>query len=259
MPTRSNRLNSNQHTILLLFFKYRFLTSNLLASLKHTDRSVATRSLRLLYKQDYIDRHFDNSYKLAGKSARYFMTKKAIAYLKDHGVDESAVAVNYRNKDLSHSFVDMCLNIVTISLNIEKLYPGVFEIFTKFEIHQDDTMPQPLPALYLNRIDPSDDLPNHYMLDFFTDSQFWLIKKRIDQYIEHYDSSEWDEDEHPTILLALPSSRFEQKTHEYIERALNAALIDVDDMCFMITSTGALKANEERKIWSNATNKLLAL
>ncbi len=262
MSVRRNKLNANQIHLLKLIYKFRFVTADLIAKHKGANRWSVNSAFSILMDQGYIARHYDKTYKLHGRSATYFLAPKSIKLLRDeHGLSKKVLHAMYKNKSVSDVFIEHNLNVLRTYLSIRKTYPDIFTSLTKSETAELDYMPQSTPDLYLSRKDPLEDIPNEYFLDIFTDTQFFIIKKRIDTYIEHFDSGEWSEQKYPTILIACPDARTEQKLQKYIQAALDDNYIDEKHLRFMTTSVKTLLEGINKEVWTNVIQpeKLIGL
>ena len=192
-------LNVNQLHLLKLLFKFRFLTSGLLAQYKNIHRVNAKKALDVLVNRGYAGVYFDKSYRLLGMSGRYYLTPLGITYLKDKlDFDPKALHNMYKNRSVSQNFIDHHIATGEVFLHFYELYPHKFEIFTRSETQPFEAFPAPRPDLYLNRKEPNQDKPNEYLLDIFTDTQFFIIKKRIDALVEHFDTGDWPNSQYPT-------------------------------------------------------------
>ena len=250
-------LNDNQIHLLQLIYKFRFVTVPLLTEHRQVDRAATKRTLKVLLDRGYIGRRYDKSYKLQGKPASYYLTKKAIRLLRnDYELNEGVLHTLYKNTVVGEPFIHQCLDIYATYQNLHKLYPETFDIFTRAELADYDYFPEPSPNLYLNRKDPLDDLPNEYLLDLFTDTNLFVIKKRIDVYIEHFESDDWEDDTYPVILIACPNAQTEKSIQKHIEQALDNNFIEEEDMQFLTTTTKALldSKNTNTNIWSSSLN-----
>ncbi len=243
-------------------YKFRFVSIPLLSTYKGISQVAVKRSLKTLEDRGYINRRFKQSYYKHNKPASFSLNKQSIKYFKDnHTFNDLVLHTMYKNTSVADSFVQQSLDIYKIYINLNKLYPKVFNIFTRAEtVEYEETFPSPQPNLYISRKDPLDDLPDEYMLDIFTDVQIFVIKKRIDQYIEHFESGDWKDEIYPTILLACPNSRAEDQIQEYFENAKDNAFIEDDDLAFMTTTVKALLGGLNSGIWTQlSTEGLLSL
>lgn len=260
MSGHKTKLNSKQVRVLKSLFKFRYASAELLAKQKNVSKRSLNNTLTVLMDQGYVSRRYEKSYKLLGKPASYFLATKGLKLLRDeYGLSQKVLHNMYKNKSLSQSFIDHNQNIATVCLNLRAIYQDTFSIFTKSEIADLDYMPEQLPDLYLNRKEPSQDKPNEYLLDIFTDTQFFIIKKRIDAYIEHFDSGDWPNSQYPTVLIACPDARTEEKLHKHIQITLDNNYIDDEDLRFMTTSTKASLDGTSKEIWTGQNSELAHL
>lgn len=260
--TQRYSLNANQIHVLKLMFKFRFITSSLLARYKGISRISSNKTLKILLDQEYIGTRYDKSYKIQGKGASYFLAKKALTYLRDkHHMNQQVLHALYKNKTVGNAFVDHNIDIFAAYLALRDSYSGAFHIFTKTETADYGYFPEPRPDLYLNRIKPSDTSPNEYMLDIFTNSQLFIIKKRIAVYLEHFESGDWEseaETAYPAILIACPDSRMEERLQLHVAKVLDNP--GIDDLNIYTTTVKAL-VGSDTLIWSDVIEpeKLLSL
>jgi len=258
MKAHRTNLNENQKQYLKLMYKFRFVSIPLLSTYKGISQVAVKRSLKTLEDRGYVQRRFNQSYFKQNKPASFSLNKQSINYFKDKpSVNDSVLHTMYKNASVADSFVQQSLDIYKIYINLNKLYPEVFNIFTRAEtVEYGETFPSPQPDLYISRKDPSDDSTDEYMLDIFTGVQTFVIKKRIDQYIEHFESGDWEDEVYPTVLVVCPNSRVEDQIQEYFENAKDSAFIEDDDLIFMTTTIKALLdlKNSNKKIWSSPYN-----
>ncbi len=251
--TQRYSLNANQIHVLKLMFKFRFVTSSLLARYKGISRISINKTLKILLDQQYIGAHYDKSYKIQGKGASYYLAPKALHLLKHtHKLNEQVLHAMYKNKSVSRGFIDHNLDVFSAYLKIRASYPERFHIFTKYELADHDYFISPAPDLYLSGTDTAENQYHDYLLDIFTDTQLFIIKKRIAAYIEHYESGEWEAEAdtpYPVILIVCPDSRMEERLQTHIAKILDNT--GIDDLVFYTTTSKALASSNEA-IWSNA-------
>jgi hypothetical protein len=256
-PTKHNSLNPKQTRILKLLFKFRYITPSLLLQYKEASSLSSLReALKILEDQQYIAKRYLKTYKLQGKGARYFLAIKAIKLMRDeHDMDKTVLHAMYKNKTVSEAFVDHHLDIFAAFMRISANYPKTFSVYTKYELGGLHYFPAPAPDLYLSRVNALERSSSNYLLDIFTDTQFFVIKKRFEQYLEHFESGDWEGDqktEYPTILIACPDARTEQKLQTHIAKLLDSA--GIDDLKVYTTTTKTLLApNNSLTIWTKTS------
>ena len=264
-PAKRYPLNSKQLHLLKLIYKFRFINSSLLASYLGITNVTCFRRLKVLLDQDYIASYYDQSYKLLGKGAVYYLTIKSINLFKDDpDFNNQVLHAMRKNNIVSEPFIDHNITVMKACLALRQQYPGIFHIFTKSELGDYTFFPNPRPDLYLNRIKPSDTTANEYIFEVFLNETLFVIKKRVLAYIEHFESGEWEaeaESDYPTLLFAFPDSRAEANIQAHIAKILDS--MGIDELNIYTTTNKALinPNNNVKVIWSNATEpeKLVSL
>jgi hypothetical protein len=147
-------LNQKQVHLLKLAYKFRFVSSSLLARYFNRSNSVGTyKALETLKDNGYLNKHYDTSYNLQGKAATYYLTPKGSKYLRDQlGFNEDVLRSYYKNKSVGQPFIDHSLNVFKTYLKLEHDYPNSFNIYTKYELASFGNFPNPAPDIYSNRM-----------------------------------------------------------------------------------------------------------
>jgi len=227
MDTSTQPLTLTQLTILKIIYKFRFVTADLVSSYRSTHKNASYELLSILYKNGYIGRRYDSSYKLQGKGARYYLTSQSLKLLKqEEGVNERVLHARYKDKHSTESFVSGALEAFKMALEIRSAYPDTFMIFSQYELANYSQFPRPLPALYLKRNEHSPDKPNEYFIEILGDSPFFVAKKLIGQYIEHYESGEWGEGTYPHIVLQTNNTGLRKRVDECVTSLIESGFID---------------------------------
>ncbi len=252
-PTYRRNLNSKQLHLLKLIYKFRFVTVGLIKEIQDTkDQSTINHRLRVLVEQDYIGRNYNASYRLLGKQANYFLRPKGIAMLKDQqDFSQKALHAMYKNQSLSDSFIDHSLNIAKIYTVMRKVYPNQFSFFTKSELVDLDYFPKQLPDTYLVT-NTATEQSEIFLDSLEIGSQFFVIKKKLANYIQHAESEIWEEQtgkDYPAVLLACGSPVIEANLHKHLPRMISSSGSEIE---FYTTSTKSLIDLDDPngKIWS---------
>ncbi len=225
------KLNAKQIHLLKLIYKFRFVTSSLMAQYKGISIAGCNYAFKVLEGHELIARHFDKTYKLQGKAARYYLTNKGIKYLRDtQELDEQVLHAMYKNKSVTTSFIDHHITVLGAYLHFRDKYPDTFEVFTRSESRSFEDFPEPSPDLYLRRVRESDTMPNEYFLELHHDNQSFVAKKRLASLVENYEE-EWPDDTHPTLLFALADARTEQNFQEHASKVLALAVALILGAC----------------------------
>ena len=239
-----------QLELLKLLYKFRFATVPLLASHKHKSLVTITQSLKTLLDKKYIARNYSPAYKLAGRGAEYYLTNDGIRFLKqNYKLSDAVLHAMYKNKTIGQPFIQKCLLIYQLYIKLQKQYPDICTILSRSELAEAKGFPEPLPDLYFYNDN------NDYMLDIFTDNLFYLVKKRIDQLIKHFEGYDWTEPTYPAILLLFPDSRLEAKAHTYIEKVKDDNYIEDADIRIITTTRKALFEDSDNNVWSSGKDQ----
>ncbi len=251
-----NNLTPNQIHILKLIHKFRYVSVPLLSKYKKVQPSAINKSLATLADLGYIGRNYDASYNLQGKAASYYLMPKALLYLRDnYGFNERVLHNMYKDKAASPEFISHSLDAFAIYLALRDSYPDTFHIFTKTELADFDYFMSPRPDLYLNRIKPQDNVQNEFVLELFTNSQFFVIKKRITAIIEHFESGDWEaeaETAYPTVLLVCAEPKAEKRLQHHVAKTLDNE--GIDELTVYTTNLKTLNASTAatRTIWADS-------
>lgn len=253
-PVKRYALNANQIHILKLLFKFRFMTSNFLASYKAITRTNSRKALVVLMDQEYVGAYYHSSYKLLGKGARYYLAPKGLKYLKDNtDLNEQVLHAMYKNRSVSQGFMDHNIDAGDAYLHIRNTHPKQFEIFTRTELAGFEDFPSPKPDLYLRGLTEDPTLPYKYFIELFHDAPPKNARKRLDELIEHYDHDGWEQDDYPTLLFVLADSRSESYFTEYAQKKLEGMGME-DEITILTTSVKAL-CSTTPSIWSGIQDK----
>ena len=232
-------LTAQQIHLLKILYKFRFITAELAGQYKGVSTRAANIALGILLKNELVYRRYDKSYKLLGKAARYYLAPKALKHLRDeYGLNSAVLHARYKDAHVSEAFVDHTIKIVEQCTGIRSAYPNMFTMYTKAELADSNEFPQPLPDLYITRINESEGVPTSYFLDIVSDMQLFLIKKRIVQYIEHYESGDWNGLVYPTIILVCADVSTMKKLGAYIQDTLDNAFIEESELIFKLVMAG---------------------
>ncbi len=233
----SEKLSNKQLHTLKIIFKFRFVTSSLLATYRGVNKNSLNRMLQNLVDQKYIKKQYDNSYRIDRKGARFSLAPKGITYLiKNTDLPKKTLHAMYNQK--SEAFIKHCLTTFELANHIKQAYPDQFFIYSSTEISGDSDFPLPRPHLYLRRQEPNDTKPYEYFIELHHDSQPFLIRKRFNKLLEHYDDEGWPDGDYPSLLFVLSSDRQAKTFLEYTQSVFKST--GIDDVGLIAVSTGKM-------------------
>ena len=240
-PKYRRPLNSEQLAVLDWLYKVRFSSSKQIAKyLCKPNQKTIQNKLQILEERGFIGKHYDKSYKLAGRPAEYFLTPKGARQLSADSTNEWAIKALYKNKTVSPDFITHCLNVADTVLTLQAIYSDKLGIFTKSHMAAYDYFPSWTPDLFLNLKAGAN--RRRYFLDVLDDTKpFFVGVRKVRNYINYAADGDWPHDEAgdlPTVLTICNDEQTQKKLNKQILYALD----DTDDITFATTTQEQLGA-----------------
>jgi len=251
-------LNDQQLTTLHLLYWYRFCTSRQLAlSLKKSNHKAIQNKLQILEQQGFIGKRYDTSYKLAGRSAEYYITPKGardLEKLKPGATNQWAVKSLYKNKTVSDDFLRHCIAVTETAQKLRAIYGGgdKLHILPKSSMAQYSYYPTWTPDLHLEVPARGQTPAKHYFVDVWDGTKpFFVSVRKTRNYVNFKDSGDWQEDEqHPAILAICEDERAQKKLNRQMRRILEEQW-DEELVFATVTIDKLLQATKPTdKMWS---------
>jgi hypothetical protein len=174
------------------------------------------------------------SFKIDRKPAYYYLSAKGIAQLKDDPrFNPTTLHSYYKNKAVSEAFMQHAVDTLEVYIVLKQSYAGRFEMFTRQEIAHFDDFPETKPDLYLRG-------NKEYFITLAYDVQPFLIRKRLAEYIAHFDEDGWASGDYPTLLFVFADSNNEQRFLKFATVSLESAGIDIEELPIGTTTMKAL-------------------
>jgi hypothetical protein len=264
-PKFRKQLNSNQIAILELLFRYRFGSVELISrALGKKHEPVVYKSLANLIDQGYAAKHFEQSYRLKGQPAAYYLLPTALKLLKTQDykeeITDAVIKNSYRDKTVSQSFITHYLAIFAIANHLLSLYRSM-ELFTKPELTTYTYLPNPLSDTFMSL--EFDGTTYYCLLEYFEDRlPPFAIETRIKQLVTYYQNDAWaaTKSPFPPLLCICESGTLEKQFSRRVSRSL---FRNDCDASFYTTTLKALLSirTPNETIWSNAqdSEELLSL
>ena len=255
-------LNPQQLKTLHLLYWYRFCTSKQLArSLGRSSHKAIQSKLQILEAQGLIGKRYDKSYKLAGRSAEYYITPKGARQLEQAKPDTTnqwATKSLYKNKTVSDDFLRHCIAVAEIAQRLRAIHgDSKLEVVTKSYMAQYRYYPAWTPDLHLEMPSIGGAPTKHYFLDVWDGTKpFFVGVRKTRNYVNFKDSGnkdgkEWQADEqYPAILAICEDEQVQKKLNRQMRRILDEQW---DEELIFATTTrqqigAATKATD--RIWS---------
>ncbi len=240
MKKSERKLNSKQVDILKLAYTFRYLTSDNLAKLRGISQNASYHALNKLVERGYLGRKHHKSYRLQNKSARYFLTPKAIILLKDQAQGLSVDVLQTRRYEhkKSSGFIDHQAAICSAYNKLRESLKDSCEIYTQTHMLQQDSDNYPKAKPSLEVLDAEDG--KRVIIELIPkDQHLFIAKKRIRQYIQHYDDNDWVWEKYPEVLFIARTKSEAKQLNAYTEEKMEDAYLDEDD--FVMTAKTELQ------------------
>lgn len=246
LPTITNQ----QLQILILLYRYRFLhRHHIQYLLNHKNHHLILTWLKDLETKGYIKSRISIRLGAILNPTLYFLATKSKYKLNDvEGISPAFLERIYKEAYKTKTFIDRCLTIADLNIKISNQKGREsLHFFPKRDLKSYRYFPHPLPDAYLSIKSPQE--TTRYFVDVIDDSiPRFVIRKRIQQYVEYNDDGKWQEqndEQLPSILLVCSDSNTQKFLNSYIAEFLDDE--GVTDMHFYLTGQNSSK--ETKKEW----------
>ncbi len=250
-PKSRKQLNELQSELLLILYKFRFGTVDLIAQYQDQSLRYTNVRLKILLEQDLVGRNYDSSYNIKGRAASYYLLPKAINLLKTNPeLDPKGLHLLYYNRNAKPVFVNHWLRMFRFYLKFDELYGRNLEFYTSSELAEQKHFPRPLPDGYMTFSGKYSNVADCMFELLESSTSLSRLRTRVTRYINHYDTNKWDGD-YPRILLVCDNTGLEQEIKSYTARTLDRkGVIGLD---YYTTTLRALLSSDSRNkaIWSD--------
>lgn len=230
----SRQLSNKQITTIQTVLRFRYVTTENLAAFRNITQNSAYSSLEILNKAGYLGKIHDKSFRLLNKSARYFVTPEAVAYLRESvGMTLPDAIWNSRKKDGKRSgdFVDRQVAIHAAYNVLRKSLGESAQIKTGLELYGTEGIIKPLPCLL---VEPRSG--KHFLVELTDGDHLFLAKKRIRKYIENYERNDWEWEKFPDVYFVQSSAADRTRLRKYAATRMEDSYLDQDDFSFYFVS-----------------------
>ena len=257
-PKYRRPLNSEQLAVLDWLYKVRFSSSKQIAKyLCKPNQKTIQNKLQILEERGFISKHYNKSYKLAGRPAEYFLTPKGARQLPADSTNEWAIKALYKNKTVSPEFITHCLNVADTVLTLQAIYDDKLRSFASSQLTPYEYFPTWKPDLFLSfkgkkTGSGGTGSPRRYFLDVWDDTKpFFVSVRKIRNYIHYATDGDWPygHGELPTVLAICPDERTQTKLAKQIRRAVEEEDMWDEIVFATITREQLEKATTTSRLW----------
>jgi hypothetical protein len=151
------------------------------------------------------------------------VTKSKALLINQPGVDEKLLKRVYREKIRSQKLIDHCILLADFYLDlIRTTTDEKIHFFTKTDLSTHDYLPFNHPDAYIAR--EKGKIIKRYFLEIIDEgTPRFMIRKKIEQYIEYYDAKTWQErtgHPFPTILFLCPNDMIKDFLRKHLAQVM---------------------------------------
>lgn len=259
-------LNVEQLLVLRLLYFFRFGTVELITKyLAKSNIKVIQKKLKILEDQGFIAKHYDKTYKLAGRPAEYYLMPKGARQLLPRNnevsisqqVTTQGIKVLYKNPNLSSDFIKHSINIFKIALHFKNTYGQNLTIIASTQMKPLDYLPKWSPDLYLILKSGANGkgASRYFFLDLWDGTRpFFVSVRKARSYITYSEEGEWpiDDADLPMILMISNSNKDDAKLRRQIRKALDE---NYEPIAYATSILSEVLASDSAsdKIWQTVT------
>ena len=241
----NDRLTPQQARILKLLFKFRFVTTKLLARILGIRADTTYEALECLVKLGYVVKEYDPAWRIDRKPAYYYLSHAGVRTIRALlGVTEPAVHALYKNGTASPVFIDFCRTALACYVPIKQSLPSDTELFSRSELARFKQFPKTRPDLYVRTPDRRE-----AMIVYAQDMTLGTMMKRLAELITHSEEADWD-GAYPTIGFVLSSTNAKRTFLRRAGQLLENMGMDEDDLLFKAADLPAIVAGQHNP-WSS--------
>lgn len=248
-------ITQKQIDILLLLYRYRFLNRIQIQNfLNHKEPRRIKTWLKDLTDKNIINRIYSQKLGENNKPAIYYLANKCRQILKEQSeCNEALLNRTYREKLRSQNFINHSIFIADIYFylaSLSKHNNSQIHFYTQTDLSTFDYILKPIPHVYV-AVEDSNKTIKRYFIEVIDEKvPRFALRKRITQYIEYYQSKQWeDKTKHPfpSILLICPT----ETTKNYLNKHIASCLEDCQENInfFLTLKSNIMPTSENTNIW----------
>ncbi len=242
---KGHKLTGQQQRVLKLLFKFRFVTTWLLADVMGIRRASVYEVIEYLVAKGLVIKVYDQSYRMDRKPAYYYLSKAGVtAVRKAMDVKESVVHALYKNDQAPDDFIVHCMRLAHCYVAIMKQLPDGSDIFSKTEINRFSQFPKNRPDLYIRTPEGKEAI-----IVLAYDMPQYIARKRLDEIIRHSEDEGWDAKNYPVIGFILKDQSAKYSLLYTTHKKLEEMGLEENELPIVATSLQAIN-EPTASIWS---------
>ena len=244
-------ITNKQREIVYLVYKFRFINRiQLQKILGHKDARRLNAWLKDLVAKGYLGRIYSKKLPENTKPAIYFLSNLGIALIRQKNqLTIPQVKKFYDDKKASQTFITHCLTLCSIYIHFTQKFKRS-SFTTKTELWLESDFEELKPDAYLTNTNEKTQITSHFFLDIINPQvPRYALRGRINQFIELYNSYEYEHKKFPPVLLILPDETLRRYAKKYILKQFEEQYY-LDRLAFSLTTaTEILTKGFEPDVW----------
>lgn len=255
-PKPTIKITNKQKEIILLLYKFRFLTTTHIQKLlNHKDPHRIKEWLSDLLDKSCVKRHYSRTtFGENTKPAIYYLAAKSRIILNNKkDIEMSDLEYIYKEHRREQKFISHSLFLADVYLFLVSQTDANEELkfFTKSELQEYAYFPDPLPDAFIAI--RNNNGTRRYFLDLFDEyTPPFIARRRARSYLEYVEKSDWDENTNhakfPSILFVCPSESLKRHLTLYTKALLEKTYDDKLSL-FLTTKSHITLSNINQNIW----------
>lgn len=242
----SIKLSKQQQRILLLVYKFRFVTTILLSKLLEIHRYSVYEVLEKLVEKKLLIKVHKNSWRIDRRPAYYYLSKTGVTNVRRLlEVEDNAVNTLYNDARATPGFIQECLTVLACYISIKQQMPQETTIRTKTEINRFKIFPKQRPELYIKTPGGKE-----AFILIVPDKLPYFVNKRRDEYIDHSEEEGW-KGRYPAMAFVLKDNSSKLGFLYKAQKKLEEMGYDEDELVILATDTTSL-IDGAKPGWSSA-------
>lgn len=240
-----------QQRVLKLLFKFRFVSAQQLAIVMGIRRDSTYEVLEGLVAKELVDKVYKEEWRLLGRPAYYYLNKSGVTTVRKLlDVKEVIVNSHYKNATASEESINHHLTVLACYTALIPYMPKESQMFAKAELGRFTQFPKTRPDLYIHTPDDQ-----QAMIIVLEDKPNYIIKKRFDEILSHFEDEGWEDGNYPQICFIFKDAN-QKNTFLYgTAKKLENMGMDKEEITVKATHLGAIKEKgRSAKIWSSVFN-----
>jgi len=250
------KITPKQLQILLLLYRFRFLNRvQIQQFLNHKNHKRIIAWLNDLTSKNIIGRKYSRKLKENTKPAIYHLATKSRKILLFHpNTNEQLLNRVYRDKTRSNRLITHCILVTNIYFYLEKqtrVNKNKLHFFTKIDLSNHYYLPYNRPDAYI-AIETKDQTKRYFLEIIDEGTPRFMLRKKIEQYIEYFEESTWQEKTghpNPSLLFICPNETIKAFLYKHIAQALEEEA--EEEINFYLTTRQAVEDSklQSSNIW----------